>query len=57
MEGKRNLGSLIYIEKGGLECGGGDGMRKIKTKEGCVFERVMGKFRDLNVGVRGCCFL
>lgn len=57
MEGKRSLGSLIYIEKGGLDCGGGDGMRRIKTKEGCVFEGVMGKFRDLNVGVRGCCFL
>lgn len=42
MEGKRSLGSLIYMEKGGLECGGRDGMRKIKTKEGCVFEREWG---------------
>lgn len=51
---ERRLGSLIYIEKGGMGCWGGDGMRKIKIKEGCVFEKVMREFRDLNVEVR--CF-
>lgn len=43
--------------KGRHRHGGGDGMRKIKTKEGCVFERVMGGFRVLNIEVRGHCFL
>lgn len=40
--GEGSLGSLTSIGKGGIGHGGGDGKRKIKTKEGCVFERVMG---------------
>lgn len=54
--GGESGGSLTYIEKEGIGCEGENGMRKIKTKEGCVFERVMGEFRDLNVEVRGRCF-
>lgn len=47
--------SLTHIQKGHIGCEGLDGMRKIKTKKGCVCERVMGEFRDLNVEVRGHC--
>lgn len=57
VRGERNLGRVIYTVKGGLGRGDGNGMGKTETKEGCVFERMMGKFRDLNVEVRGWCFL
>lgn len=48
---------LAYIGKEGIRCGGARGRRKIKSKDGCVFERVMVKFRGLNVEIRGSCFL
>lgn len=52
-----DLGGLAYVGKEGIGCGGGRRRRKIKSKDGCVFERVMVKFRGLNVEIRGCCFL
>lgn len=50
-------GHRTYVEKEGIRCGGGHRRRKLKAEEGCVFERVMVKFRDFNVEVRSCCFL
>lgn len=57
VRGERRLGNLTYVEKGGMRFRGSDGMRKIKPKERCDFERMMVEFRDLNVEVRGRCFL